>query len=87
MIEEPGVNYWDEIKMPLKRILTKFLWALQSRKLMALVAGVLVVFGVVPESAETELVESYFTIIKASTVILAALGFAVTTAWEDVARS
>lgn len=85
----PGrdMTYWEEIKLPLKRIVTKVLWLLQSRKFMGLVAGVLVIFNVVPTEAETEIVEYYFVAIKAGAALLAAMGFAVTTAWEDAARS
>lgn len=81
------LSYWDEVKVPLKRILIKMLYLVQSRKFVVLVAGVLVVFGLVPEEHENELVESYFVLIQALAVILGTLGFAVTTAWEDVARS
>ena len=85
--DAPGVTYLDELKQPLKRILVKILWMLQSRKFIGLVIGVFVVFGVVPEGQEGEANELYFNLIEAASAILAALGFAFTTAWEDVAKS
>jgi hypothetical protein len=77
------LSYWEELKVPLKRILIKLAYLIQSRKFwFALGTLYFLVFGIEgdPNAVADEIMK-----IVGGVVTMISLIF--TTAWEDVSRA